>query len=272
MPKTYDRSYFDKWYRDPSHAVGSPAELRRKVAMALAQTEYYLGRTIRNVLDVGCGEAAWRAPLRALRPGVEYRGLDASEYVVARYGRSRQIGLARFGQLEQLRFDTRFDLIVCSDVLHYLKPAEIRAGLHGVGEMLDGAGDEVGVLGHQRVGTDHAVRRHRADHDRVAVIPYAAQRLDPAQVDDPLRGVEPHPHHREQALPAGQDLGVVAMLLQGRQRLLQRGGREVVEGCRDHWSAPVVRSTVPWVPVDGSKCGIAPPTVSPPEPVPSPSD
>lgn len=138
MPKTYDRSYFDKWYRDPSHAVGSPAELRRKVAMAVAQTEYYLGRTIRNVLDVGCGEAAWRAPLRALRPGVEYRGLDASEYVVARYCRSRQIGLARFGQLEQLRFDTRFDLIVCSDVLHYLKPAEIRAGLHGVGEMLDG--------------------------------------------------------------------------------------------------------------------------------------
>jgi SAM-dependent methyltransferase len=138
MPKTYDRGYFDKWYRDPRHAVGSPAELRRKVAMAVAQTEYYLGRTIRNVLDVGCGEAAWRAPLRALRPGVEYRGLDASEYVVARYGRSRQIGLARFGQLEQLRFDTRFDLIVCSDVLHYLKPAEIRAGLHGIGEMLDG--------------------------------------------------------------------------------------------------------------------------------------
>jgi SAM-dependent methyltransferase len=138
MPKIYDRGYFDKWYRDPRHAVGSPAELRRKVAMAVAQTEYYLGRTIRNVLDVGCGEAAWRAPLRALRPGVEYRGLDASEYVVARYGRSRQIGLARFGQLEQLRFDTRFDLIMCSDVLHYLKPAEIRAGLHGIGEMLDG--------------------------------------------------------------------------------------------------------------------------------------
>ena len=138
MPKTYDRGYFDKWYRDPRHAVGSPAELRRKVAMAVAQAEYYLGRTIRNVLDVGCGEAAWRAPLRALRPGVDYRGLDASEYVVARYGRSRRIGLARFGQLEQLRFDTRFDLIVCSDVLHYLGPAEIRAGLHGIGEMLDG--------------------------------------------------------------------------------------------------------------------------------------
>lgn len=138
MPKTYDRAYFDKWYRDPRHSVGSTAELRRKVAMTVAQTEYYLGRTIRNVLDVGCGEATWRAPLRALRPGIAYRGLDASEYAVARYGRSRNVGLASFGQLEQLRFDTRFDLIVCTDVLHYLKPAEIRAGLDGISEMLEG--------------------------------------------------------------------------------------------------------------------------------------
>lgn len=138
MTKRYDRTYFDKWYRDPSHAVASPAELRRKVAMVVAQAEYYLGRPIRNVLDVGCGEAPWRAVLRALRPGIDYRGLDASPYVVERYGRSRQIGLARFGQLEHLRFDTRYDLIVCTDVLHYLKPAEIRAGLSGVVDMLEG--------------------------------------------------------------------------------------------------------------------------------------
>lgn len=138
MPKIYDRGYFDKWYREREHAVASPAELRRKVAMVVAQAEYYLGGTIRNVLDVGCGEAAWRAPLRALRPGITYRGLDASEYVVERYGGRRNIGLARFGQLEQLRFDMRFDLIVCTDVLHYLKPAEIRAGLGGIGEMLEG--------------------------------------------------------------------------------------------------------------------------------------
>ena len=30
------------------------------------------------------------------------------------------------------------DLIVCTDVLHYLKPAEIRAGLIGIGEMAEG--------------------------------------------------------------------------------------------------------------------------------------
>jgi SAM-dependent methyltransferase len=138
MPKVYDHRYFDKWYRHPRHAVGSRDELKRKVAMVVAIAEHYLGRRIRTVLDVGCGEAPWRAPLRALRPGVEYRGLDASEYVVARYGRTRNVGLARFGDLETLRFDTRFDLVVCSDVMHYLKPAEIRAGLSGIVDMLDG--------------------------------------------------------------------------------------------------------------------------------------
>ena len=138
MPKIYDRDYFDKWYRDPHHAVSSATELRRKVAMVVAQAEYYLARPIRNVLDVGCGEATWRAPLRQLRPGIEYRGLDASEYVVRRYGRTRNVGLARFGQLEQLRFETRFDLIICTDVLHYLKPAELRGGLVGISEMLEG--------------------------------------------------------------------------------------------------------------------------------------
>jgi SAM-dependent methyltransferase len=138
MPKVYDHAYFEKWYRHPRHAVGSASELRRKVALAVAVAEHYLGRPIESVLDVGCGEAPWRAPLKALRPRVDYRGLDASEYVVRRYGRSRNIGLARFGDLAELRLDRRFDLIVCSDVLHYLRPAEIRAGLAGIVDMLEG--------------------------------------------------------------------------------------------------------------------------------------
>ena len=138
MPKVYDHAYFEKWYRHPRHAVGSRNELKRKVALTVAVAEYYLGRPVESVLDVGCGEAPWRAPLRLLRPHVDYRGLDASEYVVRRYGKSRNIGLARFGDLATLRLDRRFDLIICSDVLHYLKPAEIRAGLAGISDMLEG--------------------------------------------------------------------------------------------------------------------------------------
>lgn len=138
MTKTYDRAYFEKWYRNAHHRIGSRTELARKVAMAVHVAEYYLARPLRNVLDVGCGEGAWRAPLKRLRPALDYRGLDASEYVVARYGQTRNIGLATFGQLGELRFERRFDLIVCSDVLHYVAAPDFRRGLNGFADLLEG--------------------------------------------------------------------------------------------------------------------------------------
>jgi SAM-dependent methyltransferase len=81
--KTYDEAYFDRWYRG-KHASDDKA-LARKVAVAVAVAELHLGRPIRLVLDIGCGEAPWRKPLLKLRPGLHYQGVDASEYVVRRY-------------------------------------------------------------------------------------------------------------------------------------------------------------------------------------------
>lgn len=106
--------------------------------MAVGLAEYYLGRTITNVLDIGCGEGAWRSPLRAMRPGIDYLGLDSSDYAISRFGRSRNLRPARFADLAELRFDQRFDLIICSDVVHYLRAAELRRGLSGFAELLEG--------------------------------------------------------------------------------------------------------------------------------------
>jgi SAM-dependent methyltransferase len=136
VSKQYDAAYFRRWYRG-RHATPR-AELARKVAMAVAIAEFYLQRPIRSVLDVGCGEGAWRAPLMKLRPRLHYQGVDPSEYAVARYGRSRNIALAGFGQLEQLRFGAPADLLVCSDVIHNVPTAELRRGLAGFEELCDG--------------------------------------------------------------------------------------------------------------------------------------
>jgi len=132
MTKTYDQAYFDRWYRDPRHKVKSPLILERKVRMTVAVAEYHLGRALRSVVDVGCGEAAWLAPLRALRPTVRYLGLDSSEYAVARYGPKRNVRRCAFGELGEQRFDETFDLLVCSDVMHYLPTAELVRGLPGL--------------------------------------------------------------------------------------------------------------------------------------------
>src|SRR5690606_2517748 len=88
MTKQYDQAYFDQWYRDPAArgaAIGGPARLARKVALAVATAEYHLERPLRTVLDIGCGEGAWRAPLLKLRPKLDYLGFDSSEYAVTRF-------------------------------------------------------------------------------------------------------------------------------------------------------------------------------------------
>ena len=140
MRKSYDQAYFQHWYRDDQRGVGRSALLRQKVALAVAVAEFHLQRPLRSVLDIGCGEGVWRAPLLALRPGLDYLGIDASEYAVARYGRTRNLRLVRFGQLDQLRFGAPVDLLVCSDVLHYLDARELRRGLQGFAELCGGVG------------------------------------------------------------------------------------------------------------------------------------
>lgn len=136
MPKQYDERYFHRWYREGD--IGGAQRLARKAALAVACAEYYLERPVRTVLDIGCGEGAWRAPLLKLRPKLRYLGFDASEYAVARFGAKRNLHYARFGDFEFLRPCPPVDLLVCSDVLHYLPAAELKRGLPGLAELCGG--------------------------------------------------------------------------------------------------------------------------------------
>src|SRR3546814_1381895 len=99
MEKQYDRKYFDRWYR--CGGIGGRQRLARKVALAVATAEYHLERPLRSVLDIGCGEGAWRAPLLKLRPAAQYLGFDSSECAITRYGRHRNLHFARFARSEE---------------------------------------------------------------------------------------------------------------------------------------------------------------------------
>jgi SAM-dependent methyltransferase len=138
--KTYDREYFDRWYRDPEARVATADSVARKVHLAVAVAEALLLRRVRSVLDIGCGEATWRAPLKKLRPGIRYVGVDSSEYVLARYGKRRGIRRGTFGGLGEIERSLRgrFDLIVCCDMLQYIAADELRAGLASVAALLGG--------------------------------------------------------------------------------------------------------------------------------------
>ncbi len=138
--KRYDRAYFDRWYRDPKVRVATAAVVARKVHLVVSIAEALLLRRVKSVLDVGCGEATWRAPLKKLRRDIRYVGVDSSEYVIARYGMRRGIRSGTFGTLGAVAPKLRgpFDLIVCCDMLQYVPADELRMGLAAVSSLLGG--------------------------------------------------------------------------------------------------------------------------------------
>jgi SAM-dependent methyltransferase len=126
--KQYDREYFDRWYRGRGR-IHDRDEMRRKVMLAVATAEYFLRRPIETVLDVGAGEGAWFKHLRAIRRRASYVGVEPSDYAVQRFGRERNLRKGAFADLGKLRLGSRFDLVVCSDVMHYLPQEEIAKGI-----------------------------------------------------------------------------------------------------------------------------------------------
>ena len=136
--KAYDANYFHRWYRDPRTRVTSERVLDRKVHLALSAAEYMLGRRVRTVLDIGCGEGRWYVALRRIRPGISYVGVESSEYAVATFGKSRNIRRGTFGSLRTLRLKGSFDLIVCADMLQYVSNTDLAPGLKEVRRLLGG--------------------------------------------------------------------------------------------------------------------------------------
>ena len=136
--KRYDKAYFDRWYRDPGRRVWGVADVERKIRMVLGIAEFLLDRRVRSLLDVGCGEGTWQPILKRLRPGARYQGVDGSEYAVGRFGRRRNIRRGTLGGLAELKLNGPFDVVVCCDVLHYVKTDELKRGLREISGLARG--------------------------------------------------------------------------------------------------------------------------------------
>ena len=164
--KRYDRAYFDRWYR--KRRIGSPADLKRTVGLAVAMTEQLLVRPVRSILDVGAGEGRWQPVLRWLRPAARYAGIDSSRWAVAHWGSRRNLRLGRIDQLDQLGLDGPFDLIVAADIFHYLPMPVLRRGLDQIVALLGGVAFLPTFTAQDEIEGDHAQfhRRTAAQYRR----------------------------------------------------------------------------------------------------------
>lgn len=136
--KAYDAAYFRRWYHDPKRRVIQPAAVARKVRLVVGIAEALLERPIQSVLDVGCGEGAWRAHVRRLRPRVRYTGVESSAHALGRFGRTRDIRKGSFGTLGSVTLRGPYDLIVVCDVLHYVPERELAPGFAAIAALLGG--------------------------------------------------------------------------------------------------------------------------------------
>ncbi|HYV98456.1 MAG TPA: class I SAM-dependent methyltransferase [Gemmatimonadaceae bacterium] len=139
MPSTsFDKRFFDKWYRGNDERFRAGAYLERHARVVLAIAEYLLERRVRSVLDVGCGEGEWRAVMRKLRPGMRYAGMDTSEYVVRRFGARRNVAFGGFGDLGARDDLESFDVVLSVDTLHYVPTGDIARGARVLGRRMTG--------------------------------------------------------------------------------------------------------------------------------------
>ncbi len=116
----------------------STTELARQVRFVLAQAEWVLGRPVRTVLDVGCGEGNWQPVLKTLSPSIAYDGVDPSAYAVARFGKRRGLQQGSIESLDALPLRSTYDLVVCCGMLNYLTARQFRAGVAQVARRAGG--------------------------------------------------------------------------------------------------------------------------------------
>jgi trans-aconitate methyltransferase len=108
----FGAAYFRRYYLNAATRVTTPAEMQSR-ARLIAAILRHACVPVRTILDAGCGIGLLRKPFAEQYPRARYRGLEASEYLCARYGWIK-------GSVIDFAPRTPSDLVVCYDVLQYL--------------------------------------------------------------------------------------------------------------------------------------------------------
>jgi hypothetical protein len=134
---------------------------------------------------------------------VRYLGLDSSVDAVTRFGARRNLRLVALADLPDLDLPSRdrgpFDLVVCSDVLHYLEEDEIHAGLPALSRLTGGVAHLAALCAEDEVEGDLQGFHRRSDawyrerFARLGLVSCGLQCYLPAERADELAALERGP-------------------------------------------------------------------------------
>ena len=127
----FNAAFYRRFYVDPRTRVTTATEMKNR-AQAIAAVVRYLDIPVKRILDAGCGLGLMRKPLLRALPGATYLGVEVSEHLCARYGWKQ-------GSLDRFTAPGQFDLIVCYDVLQYMRDREASAAIANLARLSRGA-------------------------------------------------------------------------------------------------------------------------------------
>jgi len=107
-----------------------------------------------------------------------------------------------------------------------------------VADVLGGLGQQRTLLDEQGRCFNRMVRGHRADRDLAAALANVAQSIDAPDVYDVFRLCQAKLHRGNQAVTAGEQLGVLAVPLEERDRFVHRRGPQIFERSGKHLFSP----------------------------------
>lgn len=159
---TFDEAYYQRFYFDKKTRVVDPQHLERLGTFVCSYLQY-LRVPVNRVLDVGCGIGLWKDIVGRHFPGASYHGVEFSPYLCEKFGWQQ-------GSVVDYAASEPFDLVICQGVLPYLSPPDLKAALHNLGRLCQGAlyveavsreDYEQDIIDEDL--TDNRVFRHRAE-------------------------------------------------------------------------------------------------------------
>jgi 2-polyprenyl-3-methyl-5-hydroxy-6-metoxy-1,4-benzoquinol methylase len=130
MKEQFDRAYYQRFYFNPRTAVTNRAEMNARGRLIGAMADH-LGLPVKTVLDAGCGVGLLRAPLKRALPRASYTGLEVSAYLCERFGWIH-------GGIQDFTRKAQYDVVICYDVLQYLKAPETKRALANLARVCRG--------------------------------------------------------------------------------------------------------------------------------------
>lgn len=127
----FDSAYFRRYYFNSATRVTTAAEMHGR-ARLIAAILRHAGVPVRSILDVGCGIGLLRKPFAGALPRARYAGLEASDYLCARYHWIK-------GSAIDYAPRTASDLVVCYDVLQYLDDGDASRAVANLAKLTNAA-------------------------------------------------------------------------------------------------------------------------------------